>query len=48
MRTDGVLNIFGKLLIPLSLFLLTPDFWVMARKPVWRCKFQEGEGSNVG
>jgi hypothetical protein len=31
MRTGGVLNIFGKLL-----FLLTPDYWRMARKPVWR------------
>jgi hypothetical protein len=41
MRTGGVLNIFGKLLILLSLFLLTPGFWHMARKPVWRWQLPE-------
>jgi len=45
MRTGGVLNIFGKRIL-MSLFLLTPDFWVMAGEPVWNWKLQEGEGTN--
>jgi hypothetical protein len=47
MRTGGVLNIFGNVIL-LSLFLLTSDYWRMASKPVWRWKLQEGEGTNGG
>jgi hypothetical protein len=40
MRTGGVLNIFDNVIL-LSLFLLTPGFWHMARKPVWRWQLPE-------
>jgi len=43
MRTGGVLNIFGNVIL-LSLFLLTPGFWHMARKPVWRWQLPETKG----
>ena len=47
-RGLNICMLAGRLELYTVAVLLTPDFWVMARKQVWRWKLQESEGRHSG